>query len=155
MDRESGIWREKWEQYSTKAFVFHFRNEVYDGGGGESAIVKAQLSWEYKHGAVGVTFSPGAWMDEPCGVVEIPVGWSKKLIIGIRNGPSGTFYWDGYSNPRIKSTDTHRLDGQPIPYDGFLTIKLIGATNEIWFEGRFRWTEDLQHQSHPSVTRLS
>jgi hypothetical protein len=38
--------------------------------------------------------------------------------------------------------DTHRLDGQPIPYDGFLTIKLIGATNEIWFEGKFSWIEE-------------
>lgn len=155
MDRDSGIWRERWDTYSTKAFVFHFTNELFEGGGGEPAIVKAQLIWEYKNGIAGITFSPGAWIDEPCGTIEIPVGWAKKLIVGVRAGSPGGFYWDGYSNPRIHPHDTHRLDGQPVPIHGYLTIKLIGMTSEVWFEGKFEWTEDVHHNSHPGVKRLS
>ena len=148
-EKDSGLWREQWSEHRSKALVFHFSNGLYDDGKGEPAVLTAQISWEYRTKVPGPSFSPAAWIDEPYGKVEIPVGWSKKLIIGIKSGMQGAYYWDGYSNPRITAGDQHRLDGQPVPYDGVLSIKLIGSTNEVWFEQKFDWTEDMNVGAHP------
>lgn len=153
-DKHDGIWHERWSQYSSKAFVLHFTNHPYEDGKGEPATLRAQLSWVYENGSLGPSFSPAAWIDEPCGTVEIPVGWSKKLIIGIKNGTAGGYYWDGYSNPRIHREDKHSLDGQTVPYSGTVLVKLIGATDEVWYEQKWKWEEDFQYGNHPRITQL-
>lgn len=154
-DSNSGIWREQSIQYHSRAFVFHFTNEVYEDGAGEPANLRAQIAWVYENGVLGVTFSPAAWVDEECGTVDIPVGWSKKLIIGIKTGSGLGAFWMGYSNPRIKLGDKHSLDGQALPFSGTMLIKLIGTTNEVWYEQKFHYQEDSQSGGHPRVTPLS
>ena len=151
-DKESELWRERRSQYSSKAIVFHFTNELYPDGKGEPARLRAQVSWIYDNDSPGPTFSPAAWVDEQCGTVEIPVGWAKKLIIGIKSGSEGGYYWDGYSNPRMNTSNRHALDGQMVPSDGKLIIRLIGDTNEVWYEQGWKWREDIEHGSHPHVT---
>jgi hypothetical protein len=154
-DKESAFWREGWHEYRRKAFVIHFANLLYDDGKGVPALkVRAQIIWQYHHGAPGPLFFPAAWIDEECGLIDIPVGFSKKLIIGMKSGSEGGYYWEGYSNPRIDGNDKHRLDGQPVPNHGTLLVKLIGATDEVWYEQKWEWEEDLQHGSHPRI-RLS
>lgn len=153
-DSNSGIWRERSSQYHSRAFVFHFTNEVYEDGGGEPANLRAQIAWMYENGVVGVTFSPAAWVDEECGMVDIPVGWSKKLIIGVKTGSGLEAFWMGYSNPRVKLGDKHSLDGQALPLSGTMLIKLIGTTNEVWYEQKFHYQED-SYGAHPRVTPLS
>lgn len=152
---DSGIWREHSSQYASKAFVFHFTNEVYEDGAGEPANLRAQIAWVYENGVAGVTFSPAAWIDEEGGMVDIPVGWSKKLIIGVKTGSGIGAFWMGYSNPRIKLGDKHSLDGQALPLSGTMLIKLIGATNEVWYEQKFHYEEDLEGFAHPKVMPLS
>jgi hypothetical protein len=88
-------------------------------------------------------------------MIEIPVGWCKKLVIGIKEGSQGGYYWDGYSNPRINRTDRHSIDGQMVPFKGTMTIKLIGASEQVLCEHKWEWEEDLQHGSHPTVRLLS
>src|SRR5271170_8092885 len=51
-----------------------------------------------------------------------------------------------YSNSRIDAKDRHRLDGQMVPNLGNMVVKLIGATGEVWFEQKWEWEEDLQHE---------
>ncbi|HXW93280.1 MAG TPA: hypothetical protein VEK33_22215 [Terriglobales bacterium] len=154
-DKDSGIWREQWSEYKQKGFVLQFANLPFDDGKGvPAASVRAQIIWRYKNGSPGPSFFPAAWIDEEYGMVDIPVSYSKKLLIGIKAGIQGSYYWDGYSNPRIDAADRHRLDGQPLPYDGTMLIKLIGATDEVWYEQQWEWKEDLEHGSHPSIRQL-
>jgi hypothetical protein len=152
---DSGIWREQWSEPRQKAFVLHFANLPYDDDkkGVPANGVRAQILWQYKNGAPGPVFFPAAWVDEPCGKVDIPVSWSKKLLIGIKSGTTSGYYWNGYSNPRIEPTDQHCLDGQMVPNDGTLSIKLVGDSGEVWYEGKWEWVEDLQY-AHPQIRQL-
>jgi hypothetical protein len=151
-DKETAFWREHTEQQQgTKAVVFHFANLPYDDGKGVPAVgVRAQVVWQYHNGSPGPSFFPAAWIDEALGLVDIPVGFSKKLIIGIKCGSADGYYWDGYSNPRIDEKDKHRLDGQMVPDRGKVLVKLIGTTGEVWFEQTWEWSEDFQNGGHPS-----
>lgn len=151
-DKEAAFWRDEWSEHCGKAFVLQFTNMTYDNGRGVPALgVRAQVVWHYHNGSPGPSFSPAAWIDEALGLVDIPVGFSKKLIVGIKAGSEGGYYWEGYSNPRIDAKDRHRLDGQMIPYLGSMVVKLIGGTGEVWFEQKWEWEEDLQHGSHPRI----
>jgi hypothetical protein len=152
-DKEAAFWREQWSEHAPKAFVLHFANLTYDDDSkGIPALgVRASVIWQYHNGAPGPSFFPAAWIDEECGLVDIPVGFSKKLIVGIKSGSEGGYYWNGYSNPRIDANDKHNLDGQTVPYLGTMLVKLIGETGEVWFENKWEWEEDLQHGSHPRI----
>ena len=94
------------------------------------------------------------WIDEEYGMIDIPVGWAKKLVIGIKAGSEGGYYWEGYSNPRMEGNDKHALDGQMLPDHGTMLLRLIDSTNEVLYERKFSWEEDLQHRSHPRLKEL-
>src|SRR5262249_43302674 len=141
-DQTARIWREGYSQYARKAFVLHFENRPSENGKGAPAEkLRAQIFWTYDNGSPGPTFSPSFWIDEGCGMIDIPVGWAKKLLIGIKTGLEGGYYWEGYSNPRIKIGDKHAMDGQPVPSHGTMLLKLIDATDEVLYEQKFGWEE--------------
>ena len=155
---DNGTWREQWGQHRYKAKVLHVTNLEYEDGKGTPANdLRAQIVWEYVNGSPGPAFRPAAWIDEELGIVNIPVGCSKKLILGVKHEshvPLGA-YWDGYSNPRISAGDKHSLDGQCLPSHGTFVVKLIGGTGEVWHEEKWEWEEDVAHGAHPTVKPLS
>jgi hypothetical protein len=154
-DQERGIWREKWGERCSKAYVIHFANFPYDDGKGITAShLRAQLIWQYANGFQGPSFFPAAWADEEQGMIEMPVGYARKLIIGIRAGTSEAYYWDGYSNPRVNEKDRHAMDSQPLPSHGTLFLKLIGRPDEVWYDQKWKWEENFQYNNHPTLTPL-
>jgi hypothetical protein len=152
-DKNAGIWREQASQYTTKACVLHYTNFTFEDKTGVPATnIRAQIFWDYSHDSIGPTFSPALWLDEEYGHVDIPVGFSRKLIIGIKSQE----WWNGYSNPRMKAGDKHHVENQTLPLSGTLTVKLIGETDEILLEKKYKWAGDIQNINYfPDIKPLS
>jgi hypothetical protein len=143
-DSRTGIWHDRYEPnaHIYKACVLIIQNDTYQDGKGVAAVdVRAQISWKYDNDSPGPIFAPAAWLDEECGKIDIPVGWTKKLLIGIKCSN----YWDGYDNRRIEISQGRQSRSEMVPSDGVFTVKLIDSTDEVLLEKKFNWTPDIQY----------
>ncbi len=148
-DRDAGVWHDRLEDRATdyKACVLIFQNNTYSDGKGVDAIdLRAQITWVYDNDSPGPFFSPAAWLDEEYGQInKFPVGWTKKLLIGIR----GSEYWDGYDNRRMDASEGRQTHGEMVPFDGTMTVKLIDHTGQSLYEAKWKWEENINtHWPH-------
>lgn len=150
-DEEKNIWTEQWRQGpSFKAFVLAFTNYPHaDGKGTDANGLRAHIQWTYDTGVIGPNFSPATWLDEAYGRVDIPVGWCKRLLLGIRVVND----WNGYENSRIDAAEAPKSHSDSLPFLGTMVIQLIGNPGEVWFEAKFEWSENFAY--HPSIKQLS
>ncbi len=130
-----GVWREGgWRT----VFLLHFSNDLRDGKTGMPALgVRAQVSWTHENGVSGPRLSPACWMDEPLGAVDIPVGVTKRLLIGARDADN---MWMGYANSttEVGKPPTTRLCND-LPDSGTMHLCLIGNGDEVLYKKDFSW----------------
>jgi hypothetical protein len=151
-DPVSEVWTERFGAYSTPstACVLQITNSPHpDGWGTDANEVRAQIDWTYDTGFPGPSFSPAMWVNEPCGKVDIPVGWRKTLLIGIKS----THYWYGADNRRINVAEQPQSHSEIVPRAGTMLVKIISDRGEVLFKAKLGWSEDL-YTFHPTVTQL-
>jgi len=148
---DTEVWREKWvPQTPPKGLLFVFRNDPYPDGKGVPALgLRAQILWEYDSGIPGPTCGPAPWLDEEYGIVDIPVGVTKKLWLAVRYSE----YWSGFANPRTSEMQKPSFSSDLIPIRGTMQVRLMGEM-ELWFNAKFDWKID-ERTSHPRFTLLS
>ncbi len=147
--RPDGVWRHEniADATNSKALVFNVRNDAYkDGFGFEAKSVRAQLFFEYDDRIPGPSFSPLAWLWEPHGIIDIPVGTEKQLLVGVKLVSGG---WMGYTNSRLFSTDVYdsgRMRGDYLPDRTVTMILLLIAdvqgSSKVIFKAYFDWKVD-------------
>ncbi len=100
--------------------------------------LRAEIAWNGIGKFGQPHFCPAAWVDEKCGMVDIPVGYSKKLVLaswsGVKVDEGIHFY--GYSNCRVNADDKNRLCSELIPIMGSFVLKLIGDGGTMLWESR-------------------
>jgi hypothetical protein len=137
------MWTENGEMdaHFFQAKVLGFTNSPYDedGHGFDANGIRAQIHWEYDTGVAGPQFSPVMWVDEPCGKVDIPVGWCKWLIVGVKI----VDLWSGYDNRRIAVDEQPKSISQYLPVNGKMLLKIIADTGAVLHEAVWSWEEDL------------
>jgi hypothetical protein len=144
----SGAWMEDWTGHTPRGFVIIVRNDTYEGedNGTPAMGLRAQIWWEYNNGVGGPNLSPAPWVGEECGIVDIPVGFSKELILGIK-GSDGM--WMGWTNPKIHPGGAPCAKANDmLPDYGIMHVRLIGNTNEVWFSADVKWEWDNPRNPH-------
>ena len=157
IDHDAGVIREHHasKRLPCKAVVLVVENSVDESGKGISVKnVRAQIIWTYDSGTIGPSFSPAAWLDEECGFVDIPLGWTKFIIIGTTWSGGDWSAWYGYANHRMGKREASQLKSQTLPVAGTVTIRIIGGTDEVWYEKKFEWENSFDSRV-PKLTLLS
>jgi hypothetical protein len=150
---DAGMWRDAntSDNYYKKGLILLVRNDVYDDNSGIPANgLRVQLIWTYANGSPGPSFCPAPWLCEPLGIIDIPVGASGRLLIGTKNQN----YWDGWANLRTSQTAHPTSESDMLPDRGTLRVKMIGATNTVWFEAYLKWETDLTY-NHPRFRQIT
>ena len=153
LDPSTGRWRESNPQdaYKLKSLIFQIRNDVHDDKSGVPADgLRAQLTWKYANGNPGPNLSPIPWLDEPLGIINLPVGATARLLVGTKNQN----YWDGWANLRTSETAAPSSEHDMLPHHGVLVMRMIGGTNKVWFEAHLKWKLDPTF-NHPEFQQIT
>lgn len=152
-----GIWRHDYSEGTRKGLVLNIRNDTYeDGTGIEGKAIRAQLFFEYDKGIQGPSFSPLPWVSESYGMIDIPVGTQKQVLIGVKCSSGG---WMGYANTRLNSTHAGEknamlgdyLPDRPVTMTLVLIADVFGHSKAI-FKAYFDWKVDYS-SNHPSFSQ--
>jgi hypothetical protein len=152
------VWR---SGVGSKALVFNIRNDPHeDGVGIDAAGVRAQILFTYSNGWPGPSFSPLPWIGERYGIINIPTGTERQLLIGIKMGPGGSAQgWMGYTTSRLNQDqdgDPDVLRGNSLADNGVLTLKLIavvGGDALVVHESYREWMVDFG-LNHPTFREI-
>jgi hypothetical protein len=150
------MWMRGW---GSKGLAFSVRNDMDDSGRGVDAFgVRAQVLFRYANGFPGSSFSALPWVDEKCGIVDIPAGTEKSFIIGIECPGGKGSGWMGYSNSRLaKDEHPKQLHSTFLPDTGIMTVKVIGLVGDepmTLHESYHDWRIDYG-TNHPFFTQIT
>jgi len=143
-DPNSGVWTEhlKTDSHPSTAFLLHITNTP--PGAGVSGV-RAQIEWTYDTGIPGPSFCPAMWLNEPYGKVDLPVGWRRTLLVGIKTALGyEACGWTGYDNRRIDVSEQPNSHSEIVPQRGTLLVRVINDSGEVLFESRLEWKVDLR-----------
>lgn len=154
LEHDTGIWKESNPQdgYKRKSLIFQIRNDVHDDKSGIPADgLRAQLIWKYANGNPGPNLSPVPWLDEPLGIIDIPVGATARLLVGTKNQN----YWDGWANLRTSGSARPANENDMLPHHGILLMRMIGGkNNKVWFEAHLSWKIHPAY-NHPEFCQIT
>lgn len=141
LDQDSK-WRENGEFQSV---LMTFANEPNpDGTAAEAREIRAQVIWRHNTGERGESFSYAPWLHEPYGVINLPVGATKSVIVAVQRGSE----WHGYTNSRVAPGSPESgspMVAKPIPRHGTMIVIITsgaGLKLSRLFEGSFSWPLD-------------
>jgi hypothetical protein len=143
-DSQSGIWTEhlKLDSRPSTAFLLHITNSEL---GIDANGIRAQIEWTFDTGVSGPSFCPAMWLNEPYGKVDLPIGWRRTLLVGIKTYMGyDVCGWMGYDNRRINASEQPNSHSEVVPTDGTMLVKVIGDTGDVLFEAKLDWRTDLR-----------
>jgi hypothetical protein len=97
------VWRPWRSGHRSKGLVLNIRNDPREDGTGTDAIgVRTQVLFTHSNGYPGPSFSALPRIGERYGIVGIPTGTEKQVLVGIKMGPGGQGHgWMGYATSRL------------------------------------------------------